>query len=87
MEVQYLVDVARLGLKYEDLHFSIHSWFQACVAFKRLSGEGSIADDMNCCPQLLTPNRSKGALGKGCKPWMYWMSRKSSGKAGCLASI
>ena len=46
--VQYLVNVARRGLKYEDLLFSIHSWFQACAAFKRLSGEGSMVDDMNC---------------------------------------
>jgi hypothetical protein len=85
--VQYLVDVARRGLKYEDLLFSIHSWFQACAAFKRLSGEGSMVDDMNCCPQLLTPNRAKRALGKPCESWTYWMSWRSCGKAGCLVSI
>ena len=72
--VQYLADVTRRELKYEGLHFSIHSWFQACAAVKRLSGECSIADDMNCFPQLLTPHWVKRELGKGCEPWTYWMS-------------
>ena len=72
--MQYLADVAGCGPKYEDLHFSIHLWFQAWAAFKRLSGEGSMVDDMNCCPQLLTPYCAKTALGKGCEPWTYRMS-------------
>ena len=80
--VQYLADVARRGLKYEGLHFSIHSWFQACVAFRRLSGECSIVDDMNCCPQLLTPYCAKRVLGKGCEPWTYWVSWGSLWESG-----
>ena len=48
--VQYLADPTGRGLKYKDLHGSIRSWFQACAAFKRLSGECSMVDDMKCCP-------------------------------------
>ena len=77
----------RHELKYEDLYFSIHSWFQACRAFKRLSGESSITDKIKSCPQLLTPCCVKREFGKRCKPWMYSMSWESCGKAGFLVSI
>ena len=86
MESKYLADVAN-GFKYKDLYFSIHSWFQACITFKRLSGESSIADNIKSCPQLLTPYCLKRELGKGFEPWVYSMSWESCGKAGFLVSI
>ena len=63
--VQYLADITECGL---NLSRSIHSWFQACVTVKRLSGDCRIMDVINCCPLLLTPYCSKRALGKACEP-------------------
>src|SRR5436190_10431675 len=54
-QIQYLANVTGFGFKLEELYCSIHSWFQACVAVKRLSGECDIMDDMKSRPLLLTP--------------------------------